>query len=287
MRAARLAHGVGGGWWLALTMVLWSCSGAAAPTSPAPAATGTIAPSTASPNETSEESPKVPPTSSNSASATASAPPDYFGRREEPPAGVEPTLFFSIPNLRPCRNDLDQPGPEVRLGEPVLETPFRTRVCLLGFAAAGLVDVSLVAPGGDTRTESVRADDSGVAEWWFTILPTGQLGSYGIVASQAQTTASNAIDVRRASNPKALAVPDTIHPGERTEIWYDGLAGSSTTPAFLYTLEEGMWQFDAVLPAIVANDSGAGVLTIDASSESPPGSYLVLAGPRTTIKVEP
>ncbi len=282
---------------LVLAGILASCS-SAAPSSARVAPSKVPPVATSAPNDSGAHvdpptptdtpfMPATPPPSETPPAPSEIPPQDYFGSHEEPPEGVEPTLNFFIPMDNPCRNRVDQAGPEVRPRGETLELPARALICLLGFNADNQIEVSIASPGGNAVTESVEPDQEGVGTWEFVLFPSNVEGRYDVTAVQGDLAASSAFDVSLPSGPRGLAVPEEIRHGESADIWFAGLKPSTSTPAYLYMASQGKWRFDAILPQVATDEVGAGFLTLVATGESPAGSYMVLADGRAFLKVVP
>jgi hypothetical protein len=254
----------------------------APPETVAPTATAPSVPPTEAPPVETDPTVTAPPQVTPEPTA-APTPPNPFGRRDTPPGGVAAQLGFFIPNLFGCARvyaDIG-PGQFVRTAE-ALEVPGRTRICLLGFAIDEPLDVSVTAPDGSGFTLPPTIDFDGSLVAWLTRLPDDPFGTYAVHAQQGRLAADTSLEVVAPRSPLGVVVPDPVHAGDAIQIWLGGLEPRSQTPAYLYRLERGAWQFIADLGAVSIDDGGFGMIALSSQSSDPTGEYRVEAG--TTVR---
>ncbi len=114
--------------------------------------------------------------------------------------------------------------------------PGRVRICLLGFAPAKSLDLTIVAPNGRKITGTPRTDADGIATWQLNGLPTRGMGTYRINARQGDLVAETTVEATPPIRARSLVVPERPRLGQIVRIWFGGLPPGEELPAHLFRL---------------------------------------------------
>jgi hypothetical protein len=186
--------------------------------------------------------------------------------------------MFTTPLDPGCKGYKVGPGQWAKTAE-ILKVPGQIRICLLGFAPATSLDVSIKTPSGSAIRRTLTTDADGSVLWLFTRLPTHEMGTYLVRARQGTLVAETSFEVVPPEGTTSLVVPEEARLGRVVRVWFGALSPGDELPAHLFRrVGIDTYVYVARLGSMQVDDRGFAMIEMQSRQTDPVGTYHLVVG---------